>query len=289
MAARGLGWLLLVAGLGLIAWGLLRPSWRLERQPLNPPPQVGTAFRIERLERLRWRHREGTTLSFEVARFRDRRGEERRALWPENPKAWEALAGALARLEEGAILLAWWHHSGRLLLFAGLESACPFPPEEAFPEESREIWREVAGRFAEGDCLRRLARWLLLPEEEALAEIGSAFGDRPVYLLVSAEELLHLEEIARLAGRPLPLEVRRLPLGEDFHGRIAAAARWGMEGGRRYLPLRVPGGIALFRYLPEGKGTPFLFRLLPFLPPEPPPLEPVFESRDHLLRLYRLR
>ncbi len=85
-------------------------------------------------------------------------------------------------------------------------------------------------------------------------------------------------------------EIRPLPPISNPHAQIGAAKRWGLEGGRRYLPVKVPGGIVLFRTGEAGgrREPPLLFRLLPFLPPERPPLPLLFETEDHTLRLYRL-
>lgn len=277
-----LAWAFMALGAALVGWVLLRPEWRLERAPLPLPSTVETHFPIERLERWRWRSREGRRLTFEMVRFKGKW-----ALWVERPQTWRALAEKVKVLERDAVLLSWWHHVGRLKLFTGRPPLCSRPPREAFPEEELEVWRKVADGFEEeGNCLKWMARLWTLPLARALDEIRDRFGHRPVYLLVATEDLLHFGEIERLSGKRLPLEAKRFPAGENFHGRILAVKRWGTSGGGHYLPLKTPVGIIVFRH--SGEDLLFL-RLLPFLPTEPLPLEPRFESDDHALRLFRLQ
>ncbi|BCX82886.1 hypothetical protein MIT9_P2477 [Methylomarinovum caldicuralii] len=291
-----LGGALLLAGAVLIAsffWP--RPSpWQVTTEPVPVPASYHGRHPIDALSRWRMQHPDGRRLTLYVARYRGDDGQSRQALVPapDSPAwgHWQALGETLGQLEPDALILAWWDDAHRVDLLSGRKVWVRQPPADAFPEEARELWRLLSGGFsADKERLRRLARWLTAPAVEGLAALRRNTPPRPRYLLVNAGLLSRVDEVERLTGVKLPLEVRIFPPGDNLHAQIASVQRWAGETGLGYLPRKIPAGIAAWRLTAPADAL--LLRLLPFIgnPPPPAGLTPVFQTPGRQLQLFRLQ
>ncbi|BCX88657.1 hypothetical protein MIN45_P1026 [Methylomarinovum tepidoasis] len=291
-----LGGALLLAGAALIAsffWP--RPSpWQVTTEPVPVPADYHGRHPIDALTRWRLQHPDGRRLTLYVARYRDDDDQSRQALVPapDTPtwEHWQALGEALNRLEPDALVLAWWDDAQRVDLLSGRKVWVRQPPADAFAARDRALWRRLSGGFSDDEGrLRRLARWLTAPAGEGLAALHRDTPPRPRYLLVNADLLTRADEVERLAGVKLPLEVRIFPPGDGLHAQIAAVQRWAGETGLGYLPRKIPAGIAAWRL--AAPADVLLLHLLPFTANPPPPagLTPVFQTPGRQLQLFRLQ
>lgn len=293
-----LGGVLLLAGAALIlsARWPIEDAWRVERTPVTPPENLASYYPFLNFERLQIKHAQGRQLTLHLVRYQDKEGILRQALLPEPGsakwRAWMELGQVLRNLEPDALVIAWWDNGQRVDFLSGLASWVRQPPKEAFALQERSLWQTLSGGFEDSKRLIQLAKWWAADSVQALSEIARLKPDRPVYFLVSSDDLTHLDEIERLAGKTLPLEVKIFPEANNFHAQIAQIKRWAREAGKAYLPLKVPGGIAAWRLTQES--TPLLLRLLPFLPlldkAESRPLDSltqVYQSFGGYLTLYR--
>lgn len=293
------GGILLVAGAALLLSVYFWPSnerWQVEAIPQPLPQDLISHYPPSRFER--WQlHQKGAgkALTEHVLLYRDEAGRERSALVPEPGSRrwqnWMAVAQVLQTLEGNALILAWWDASQRIDLLSGRQTWVRQPPAEAFGDSDRDLWERLSGGFDDEDSrLAKLARWWLSDPSAALAEIRRQIANRPLYFLVSSEDLAHIEEIERLAGRRLPLQVRIFPNTGNLHGQIAAVQRWAGETGNGYLPQKIPGGIAAWRITDNGTDG-LLLQLLPFSGVSHPPvpgLAQVFQTPDRSVSLYRV-
>lgn len=292
------GGALLLAGAALLLSALWPPKdpWQVERVSLTIPDDLVSHYPPTSFVRLKIQHsKTGKQLTVHLARYQDASGAPHQALLPEPGsrqwQAWMELAEFLrARLEPNALVIAWWDDGQRIDFLSGRVVWVRQPPAEAFAPAERSLWRLLSGGF--GDPRGRsaqLARWWAADSEQAKGEISRRESGTPLYLLVSNDDLAHVNEIERLADRKLPLEVKVFPSTGNFHSQIAAVRRWAQEKGAGYLPQKVPGGIAAWRTV-EDSTEPFLVRLLPFttsLAKPLPGLEQVYRTMDGYLTLYR--
>ncbi len=295
MRRKWLGAALLLAGTALIVsafWPGSSP-WQVTSEPVAVPADYRGRYPIEALTRWVLHHPgDGRRLTLYVARYRGSDGQPRQALLPPPASAawrrWQALGEALRQLEPDALVLAWWDDAQRVDLISGRKVWVRQPLAEAFPAKDRKLWRLLSGGFGDEEGrLRRLAHWLAMPAADALAAMRWETPSQPRYLLVSTDLLTRLEEIERLSGTRLPLEVRIFPPDGNLHAQIAAVRRWAAETGLGYLPQKVPDGIAAWRLTARSDGL--LLSLLPFTGQSQPPLTPIFAFADQQLRLYRLQ
>ena len=292
-----MGAALLLAGGALIVsvfWPGSSP-WQATSEPVAVPADYKGRYPIETLTR--WvlhNPDDGRRLTLYLARYHGSDGQPRRAIVPPPEstawRRWQSLGEALRQLEPDALILAWWDDAQRVDLFSGRKVWVHQPTAEAFPGKDQKLWHLLSGGFDDGEEeLQRLARWLAMPAEDALAAMRREAPAQPHYLLISTDLLTRLDEIERLAGTKFPLEVKIFPPNNNLHAQIAAVQRWAGETGLGYLPQKVPAGIAAWRL--TGKTNQLLLRLLLFTtnPPAPPAdLFPVFQSPDRQLQLYRV-
>ena len=292
-----MGAALLLAGGALIVsafWPGSSP-WQVTSEPVAVPADYRGHYPIESLTR--WvlhNPDDGRRLTLYVARYHGSDGQPRQAIVPPPEstawRPWQALGEALRQLEPDALILAWWDDAQRVDLFSGRKVWVRQPLPETFPAKDQKLWHLLSGGFDDGEeGLQRLARWLAMPAEDALAAMRREAPAQPHYLLISTDLLTRLDEIERLAGTKFPLEVKIFPPNNNLHAQIAAVQRWAGETGLGYLPQKVPAGIAAWRL--TDKTNQLLLRLLLFTtnPPAPPAdLIPVFQSPDRQLQLYRI-
>ena len=260
-----------------------------------------TRFRIGEISR--YAVTLGGLLSYhlDVARYRDADGTPRRAIihLPDDRaesgpmsgldpylfrrEAWNDLSRAVARhTDERALFVGWWDNMQRLHLHSGRRGRPRYPEAGGYPRpEQRELWRNVAGDFVSDDSLSCLSRQFLKEVDEALAGIAEcAWGGEngSVFLLVSTDDLSHIQEMSYLAGRSIPLETRLFSSDGDIHGVVASVNAWaGREDGTGSYLVQPARGFAVraWRVTERSFEDSLLVRLLPFStslerdPPEP--------------------
>ena len=159
----------------------------------------------------------------------------------------------------------------RLHLLTGRRGLPRLPDAGGYPlPEQDRLWEHVAGGLAQDDSLACLSRRLLENVDEALAGVGDcAWGDEngTVHLLVSTDDLSHIQEIAYLAGRAVPLETRVFSSEGDIHGVVASVNTWAGDGDGTgsYLVQPATGfSVRAWRVTDEAFEDSLLVRLLPF-------------------------
>ncbi|MBS1212403.1 MAG: uncharacterized protein H6R26_1019 [Proteobacteria bacterium] len=261
---------------------------------------LGGHYKPERLTRFRISHGEAGAVRLDTVFYRNEASEQRTAiLFPatEGPGAaedplrmeiWREAAAAIGKnAADKAVFISWWDNAQRLDFMTGRAAWVRSPAASAFPEAGqRDFWEQAGGGFDSDETkLKQLARWLTTDAEQALAEMVKALPQgRPVYFLMSLDDLARLGEIEALAGTTLPFEVRIFPQADNIHTQIAAVRQWaGEKGVGSYLVQQLPkGGTRAWRITTE-EGTKSLFaRLLPFTTSLAKPLDShslVYQSR----------
>ena len=234
----------------------------------------------------------GTLLSYrlDVARYRDMDGVARRAIvhladegseagpvsgpdpYQLRREAWNDLGRIVARhTDDRAMFVGWWDNMQRLHLHTGRRGRPRLPDVDGYPRDGqRELWRSVAGDFLRDDSLACLSRQLLSDVDEALAGIAEcAWGDDggPVFVLVSTDDLSHVQEMSYLAGRAIPLESRLFSSEGDIHGVVASVNAWAGhgDGTGSHLVQPAPGfAVRAWKVTEEAFENSLLVRLLPF-------------------------
>ena len=294
-----LGGLLLLAGAALLVSALWQETtlWKIDRVTLPIPDDLAGRYPPTAFER--WQAREknsGKQLTFHVFHFQDERGKKRQTLMPDPGshawQEWMELAGFLRQqTENDALIITWWDNAQRIDFLTGRSTWARQPPAAAFRASERSLWQQLSGGFSENsDKLVQLASWLSGDSERALDEIGGIPSEVPIYLLVTSNDLIHVDEIERLSGRKLPLEVRIFPSTGNLHGQISAVQAWAQETGGVYLPQSIPEGIATWR-ITGPADPPLLLRLLPFTHPHrqlPATIRLAYQSPGGKLILYHI-
>ncbi len=291
---------MLLVGAALIV-SALRPrqaNWQIKKTPITLPPDLNAFYRPTSLEKWRLHQTEtGRRLTVTVAFYADKTGHRHQVLLPEPTSRrwqnWQRLGAYLREhTEQNALILAWWDNGQRIDFLSGRSTWVKHPPAKAFARNDRSLWQRLSGGFdATEDRLVTLARLWTLDSKTAALELSRLAPGKPLYMLINSDDLARLDEIQRLGGKKLPLDLKIFPRSDNFHGQIAAVQAWAQQGGNGYLPQNVPGGIAAWRI--TGKTNPPLWLLLlPFSssPKQPPRnLERVFTTDDRNLILYRLK
>lgn len=249
-----------------------------------------THFRIEGISRYSITH--GSLLSYhlDVARYRDAEYVPRRAIvhladsgseagpasgidpYGIRREAWNDLGRVVARhTDDRAMFVGWWDNMQRLHLHTGRRGRPRYPDAGGYPRaEQRELWRNVAGDFVPDDSLACLSRQLLKDADEGLAGVADCAwsGENgSMFLLVSTDDLAHIQEMSYLAGRGIPLETRVFSSGGDIHGVVASVNAWAghAEGTGSYLVQPARGlTVRVWRVIEQAFEDSLLVRLLPF-------------------------
>ena len=234
----------------------------------------------------------GTLLSYhlDVARYRDADGATRRAIvhlsdegsaagplsgadpYQFRRRAWNDLGHVVARhTDDRAMFVGWWDNMQRLHLHTGRHGRPRYPDAGSYSRgEQRELWRNVAGAFLPDDSLACLSRHLLKRVDEGLAGIadcGWSGENGPLFLLVSTDDLAHIQEMSFLAGRGIPLETRVFSSDGDIHGVVASVNAWaGHAGGTGSYLVQPARGFTVraWRVTEQAFEDSLLVRLLPF-------------------------
>ncbi len=255
---------LLIAAIGgvILFVGLPRPSaptWGIELEAQLRPGQPGfpglkTQFSVDAISLYRILAPDGTPSFAAQALFRDAdnrsatallatrcpsaetpaqtapadwlKQDQRLALWD------EAMAELAKRAEPNALVTGWWPNTQRVRLFTGLATTPWWALRSSFGDaRSWPVWSMLSGGFGEdGKPQRELARCLTQNATSALPRLKALLpADRPVYVVVTVDDLLHLDEMRNLGGEAVRLENRKFPLGKDIHGTIRRTQDWADE------------------------------------------------------------
>ena len=263
-----LGALVLILGLperGISGWSLAKET---ELGPDSPDfPAIPSHFPIEVLRTYRVMPPSRKAIYAQVAVFQDGKNRAETALlsmqskpvpgqisqhWEETDRRysiWVEAARAIQKhAEPNALIIAWWDNAQRACLFTGLETWVYQPAAAGFTDAGeRTVWEVLGGGFTkDGKRLQTLAQWFTLDTPNALEMLKTHLpADRPVYFLVTVDDLTHLREMEALGGKKLALKSAVFPTSGDIHGLVSSVKRWLEEqGGHGYLvqPLS-PGSI----------------------------------------------
>lgn len=287
---RAIGILLLLAGVYVLLAGLpffpgkagLTFNVLSESKPGQAGiPELRGHFPVERILRYRL-ERDQASISLDVVEYRDEHNTTKRAIvyLPAkearssggNPRQtlWnEALAALDTHAPADALFMTAWDNGQRIHFATGREVWLAKPVASAYANaEERLLWQTVAGGMEKDDGkARRMARWLTLDADTALAEMATVLPkDKPHYFLICLDDLARLAEIETLSGTRLPFEARIFPAADNLHAQIAAVKRWASEtktGAYLVQPL-IDGAVRAWRINDEAGAGTLLARLLPF-------------------------
>ena len=186
--------------------------------------------------------------------------------------AWDELSRTVVRhTGNRAMFVGWWDNMQRLHLRTGRRGRPRHPDPGAYPRpEQRAFWETVAGGFLQDESLACLSRRLLEDADEALASVAEcAWPDEtgPIFLLVSTDDLSHIQELSYLADRAIPLETRVFSSQGDIHGLIASVKAWAGYGNGTGSHLVQPArgyAVRAWRVTDSAFENSLLARLLPF-------------------------
>jgi hydroxylamine oxidation protein HaoB len=167
-----------------------------------------------------------------------------------------------------SLFVSFWDNAQRVHLFTGRENWLRLPAKDAYMEDEYGLWQAVAGGFDRQGRSAKFSELLITDVDEALRELKKELPQgRDHYLLLSTDDLSHVQEIARMTGRGLPLETRLFPADADLHDRISQVKEWAQEGEGTgsYLAQSVSErSIRVWRITDESFENTLLARLLPF-------------------------
>lgn len=253
------------------------------RHTPEAPADVQGRFPVQSVERYAFSQDNKDLFSLLVARYQDSAGMPRSAvLFPKDAQEiafsptglrhniWQSAADVIARkAPEDSLFLSWWNDGQRIHFLSGKEAWLHQPSDKTFVGP---VWKALqdglpAASDEDRPRLARMARWLTLDSDKAIAEIAAHFGtSRPVYLLVNNDLLLHLAEFTAYGGTSLGLDSKNIPAGHDLHGDIALVKRWAAETGDGNYLAQKEGDYYRVWSAPDAKAkNTLLVRLLPFV------------------------
>uniref|UniRef100_UPI000B363714 hypothetical protein n=1 Tax=Crenothrix polyspora TaxID=360316 RepID=UPI000B363714 len=138
---------------------------------------------------------------------------------------WQAAAKAISQnTPKDALILSWWDDGQRIHFLSGQDAWLNKPSKETFISP---VWKSLQDNLllatdAERQQLSKMARWLTMDSDKALAEIRTFFGaSRPIYLLVNNDLLMRLGEMIDYGGAPLSFNSKVVPAHDNLHGDIS--------------------------------------------------------------------
>jgi hydroxylamine oxidation protein HaoB len=146
---------------------------------------------------------------------------------------WQFLTAAVKKhTKDSDRFITYWDNAQRLHLLTGRMAVPAQPVEKAYSStEEKAFWRKVGGGFSEEEELAVFAQCLVGKASDAqscLSRLYTDAGDN--YILMSADDMAHIQEISRLAGQGLPLETRLFSTDSELHGQIRQVREWAREG-----------------------------------------------------------
>lgn len=269
-------------------------GFRYEERPValeaHHLESLDTRFPIDEIARFTVSMGNSLSYRLDVARYRDSNGTPRRAIvhlpadravaapaagtdpYRFRRDAWNDLSRAVSRhTGEGALFLGWWDNMQRLHLHTGRRGRPRHPDPGAYVRpEQRAFWETIAGGILEDESLVCLSGRLLEAADRALARLAEcAWRDEPgpLFLLVSTDDLSHVQELSHLADRAIPLDTRLFSSQGDIHGLVASVRTWAGQGGGTGSHLVQPSSgyaVRAWRVTDRTFEDSLLVRLLPF-------------------------
>jgi hydroxylamine oxidation protein HaoB len=146
---------------------------------------------------------------------------------------WQLLAAAVKKhTEDSDRFITYWDNAQRLHLFTGRTAIPEQPIERAFSSsEEKSFWQKIGNGFSQQEQSIIFAQCLIGKAGDAkscLSQLYTDAGDN--YIVMSADDLAHIQEISLLAGQGLPLETRLFSTDSELHGQIRQVRDWAREG-----------------------------------------------------------
>lgn len=287
--------LLLCSGVLLVSGGTLlyksvflagQSALSVKQSAEEPPLQPAGAFSTLSLNRFQFSDDGKDLFSLLVAHYQDMQQLPRSAiLFPVDPPSqsnalasptglrhqyWaEATSAIINNAPKDALILSWWDDGQRVHFLSGLNAWLNKPAAATF---AGEVWQALQPQLSlasseEIPCLSKMAAWLTMDSDKALAEIAAHFSkSQPIYLLVSNDLLLRQGELAAYGGSVLSFNANNIPAGEDLHGDIAQVKRWAAETGEgNYLVQKEGQYYRVWTPVNAATKNALLVRLLPFV------------------------
>ncbi len=183
---------------------------------------------------------------------------------------WLAAAQAIKKhTDNNALFVTFWDNAQRVHLFTGRAAWTLLPDQNAYrSSEEQTMWGAIAGGFDSSGRLAKYSRHLLQDADAAISAMTEELPTaRGLYLLVSTDDLSHVQELATLSGQGLPLETKLFPAQSDLHNSISKVKDWAKEddGTGSYLLQPVSEqSIRVWRITDKEFEDTLLARLLPF-------------------------
>jgi hydroxylamine oxidation protein HaoB len=170
---------------------------------------------------------------------------------------------------EQSLFVSFWDNAQRIHLFTGRKTWVNGPDKNAYSsKEDQTLWESIAGGFDSDKNLLKYSQYLLQDMETGIAELQKELpDDRDTYLLVTNDDLAHIQEMAVLTGQGLPLETKLFPAGTDLHNSISKVKEWAKEenGTGSYLIQPISEKFnRVWRITDKTFEESLLVRLLPF-------------------------
>jgi len=134
--------------------------------------------------------------------------------------------------DEQSLFVTYWDNAQRIHLFTGRETWIIGPDKNAYSSAAEQaLWESVAGGFDKEGKLSKYSQYLLQDMDAAITELKKELPeDRTNYILVSNDDLAHVQEMAALTGQGLPLETKLFPAAAELHNSISKVKEWAKEG-----------------------------------------------------------
>jgi hydroxylamine oxidation protein HaoB len=170
---------------------------------------------------------------------------------------------------EESLFVSFWDNAQRIELFTGRNVWTSLPEKEAYSSEQEQLlWQSVAGSFDTEGKSKKYAEYLLMDVGSAIAKLKEQLPENIAhYLLVTSDDLAHVQELAILKGESLPLETRIFPANADMHNSISNVKDWAKDGDGTGSYLVQPvseQSIRVWRITDKSFEDSLLIRALPF-------------------------
>ncbi len=159
--------------------------------------------------------------------------EDKRTPHQYRQEKWQLLSAAVKKhTKDSDRFITYWDNAQRLHLFTGRMAIPEQPIERAFSNSGeKSFWQEIGNGFSDQEQLIIFAKCLIGKAGDAkscLSQLYTDAGDN--YILMSVDDMAHIQEISLLTGQSLPLETRLFSTDSDLHGQIRQVRDWAREG-----------------------------------------------------------
>ena len=210
---------------------------------------------------------------------------------------WQTAAKSIReKAPKSALFLSWWDDGQRIRFLGNRDVWLTNPGKATF---TNPVWQGLHDHLIlaadrDVDRLPRMAKWLTMDSNNAIAEMRKFFGTKhSLYLLVTNDLLLRIGELTDYGGKPISLRSTRFPVSSNLHGDIANIKRWAYENSDgNYLVQKEGAYYRAWITTAETGNNSLLVRLLPFvdsLKKLPSGVELVYQSQwGSYLSIYEL-